>query len=559
MKSVLLFTIFFWNAHLFAQKDFEQSIATKIKEVTVFITGGEVKRTTPVSVKKGRNILTYTGISTVVDQKSIQFIADKSVTMVSVSTAIDYLKFTDDNPIFKAINDSLRMYHESKQNFQDEVNAYQSELQLIKTNMNIKGNQATLLASELKAMADYHLKRTMELNKIISSYKGKQKKVQTRIHALSSQLQELNYKEQTHSNQIVVIVDSKSDRTINTELKYVISNCGWQANYDLSAQDVSGIINLKYKAKVFNNTGNDWEEVKLTLSSSNPNLSASAPILDAWFLNNRTVSSAFAKRKAVIVPQNRGYDQWYSNASVPQMSQNLSGVGGKLGADKVGDAVKITSIEVPQLSSEFPIKIPYSIPSNSKPYLVAIDAFDLPATFSHKAVPKLDKDAFLMANIVGWEKLNLIPGPSNVYYQGVYVGESYLNTCNVDDTLSLSFGRDNKVVVEKKLMEEFSNTKMIGANKKDTYTYEIIVKNNMGTTLNMDLFDQIPISQESDITVSVNEISSAFQNEDTGILSWKLALQPGQQQVYKVSFTIKYPKNRNITVKKYRTISAPSF
>ncbi len=559
MKSLFLFTFLLLNAALYSQKDFEQSVETEINEVTVFITGGEITRKVPVSVKKGRNILTYTGISAVVDQKSIQFITDQSVTMVSVSTSIDYLKFSNNNPILKEINDSLRIYQDSKQNFQDEVSAYQSELQLIKANMNIKGNQTTLLASELKAMADYHLKRTMELNKIISGYRNKQNKIQSRIQALSSQLQELNYKEQTHSNQIVVIVDSKTTQTIDTELKYVISNCGWQANYDLSAQDVAGKIKLKYKAKVFNNTGNDWEDVKLTLSSSNPNLSASAPILDAWFLNSRTVSTAFKKGKALIVPQNRGYEQWHSNSSVPQISQNLTGVGGRNIQGQGQSEVKITTIEVPQLSSEFPIKIPYSIPSNSKPYLVEIEEFDLPATFSHKAVPKLDKDAFLMANIVGWEKLNLIPGPTNVYYQGVYVGESYLNTCNVDDTLSLSFGRDNKVLVEKKLLEEFSNTNVIGANKKDTYTYEIVVKNNMGIDLSMDLFDQVPISQESDITVSVNEISNALQNEETGILTWKVNLKPGEQKIYKVSFTIKYPKNKNIEVKKFRTISAPSF
>ena len=320
----------------------------------------------------------------------------------------------------------------------------------------------------------------------------------------------------------------------------------------------SGKIKLKYKAKVFNNTGNDWQNVNLTLSTSNPSLSATAPVLDAWFLNSNTVRQAFKKGKAVIVPQNRSYSQWSQNASVPEISQNLTGLGN--GNHSMGQPqVQFRSIEVPQLTAEFMINKPYTIPSNSKPYLVEIDNFELPAVFSHKAVPKLDRDAFLMASIVGWEKLNLISGPTHVYYQDNYVGESYINTANVSDTLMLSFGRDSKVIIEKKLSEEFSNTNTIGSNKKDTYTYEIIVKNNMTSNLTLDLFDQVPISQESDITVSVDEISDANLNEETGILVWKVNLKPGEQQVYKISFTVKYPKDKSITVKKYRTISAPSF
>lgn len=554
----LLFAAVFFNGSVFSQVNFEKSIETEIESITVFITGGEIIRKTKVELNSGRNILKFIGISTVADSKSIQFKSDEKVNIVSVSTELDYLKFTNNNPRLKSLNDSLKFWQNSYQFNQDELSAYQSEMQLLKSNMSIKGSEKNLTAEELRLMANFHRTRMMELNKTISKYQFDMREINKSITSISQQLQELNYIEKTHSNQIVVVVDVDQNMTTGIELKYIISNCGWQANYDLSAADVSGNIRLKYKAKVFNNTGNDWKKVKLRLSTANPSLSATAPVLDAWFLNSNTVKKAFKKRKAIIVPQNRSYSQWQQNASVPEISQNLTGFGG---GKKLNNSTPVvfTTIEVPQLTAEFLIDRPYSIPSNSKPYLVEIDNFELPAKFSHKAVPKLDRDAFLMASIVGWEKLNLISGPTHVYYQNTYVGESYLNTCSVDDTLMLSFGRDGKVVVDKKLLEEFSNTNVIGSNKKDNYTYEIVVKNNMNTELKMDLFDQVPISQESDITVNVNEISEASMNEETGILIWKVVLKPGEQKSYKVSFTVKYPKDKNITVKKYRTLSAPSF
>ena len=174
-------------------------------------------------------------------------------------------------------------------------------------------------------------------------------------------------------------------------------------------------------------------------------------------------------------------------------------------------------------------------------------------------MPKLDKDAFLLANIVGWEQLDLVPGPTNVYFSDTYVGQSYINTRNVGDTLRLSFGRDKKVVISRKLLEEYSDKKVIGNNRKDNYTYEITVKNIRDIPIKLSLFDQIPISQDSDISVSIEETSDADYDETTGRLLWKINLAPGATKKYKLSFTIKYPKGKKITVQKYRKVSSPKF
>ncbi len=563
-RNFLLISFLILSVLGYSQSAYEQKIRSDIKSVTVFLTGGEVIRETKVKLRKGRNKLIYAGISTVIDSKSIQFSTEEGVDLVSVSTEMDYLTFDKGLPEIDVLKDELKTHNSNKVGLNNERDAYHSELQLLKANSVIKGTQQNLSADELKSMAEYYRTRIMELNKIISGYDVKIADLNQKINQANKQLRELNIAERSHSNQIVVIIDSENEQTINTSLKYIISNCGWQANYDLSAKDISGKINLKYKAKVYNNTGNNWKDVQLTLSTSNPSLSATAPVLDAWFLNNKTISRSFKKQRAVIVPQNRGYDKYYQNASTPQISQNMDGImADGWGAGGVGrnnqSPVSFRTIEVPQISTEFEIAKVYSIPSDSKPYIVEIKEFELSSTFSYKAVPKLDRDAFLLANVVGWEKLNLISGPTNVYYSGTYVGQSYIDTRNVEDTLRLSFGRDNKVVIERKLLEEFSSSKVIGSNKKDTYTYEIAVKNNLSINLQMDLLDQIPISQDSDISVSVEDVSGAQRNEETGILNWKVNLKPGETVKYRISFIIKYPKDKVITVKKYRTVSCPSF
>ena len=571
MKYLFTFLIFTTNLISFSQEIKTTKINSSIKAVTIFLTGGEVHRKASTNLKKGRNKLVFTQISTVADNKSIQFSSETPLSLVSVSSEIDYLSVTERNPKIRAIKDSIQLINDEVVDLQNEKSAYQVERQLLEQNKSIKGEQQNLTVEELRAMAAYYRKHVMEINKIMTAYDLRIREKNNLKYRYQNQLTELNYKETIKSNQIVVIVDSETDQNSVLDLKYMVSNCGWQANYDLRANNIKDKISLKYKAKVYNNTGNDWSNVQLFLSTSDPNISASAPELAPWYMNYSSLmnqaNDAYDGNE-YVVPSNRAYTKYYQNwNAAPQMNQNLDGLYATDNFEQQQqgtvanpeDNITFTNIEVSQLSTTFEIEKEYSIPSDAKPYLVDITEHNLTATFSHKAVPKLDKDGFLLANIVGWESLDLVPGPTQVYFSDAFVGQSYINTSNVSDTLRLSFGRDNKIPVSRKLVQEFSDKKVIGSNRKDNYTYKIIAKNNRDIPVRLSLYDQIPISQDSDISITINEISDAKYNETTGKLTWLLNLNPGESKSYQISFTIKYPKDKTIRVKKYRTISCPSF
>lgn len=570
MKKIFFFLVFLAGTTSIAQEIHESKIETSIEGVTVFVTGGEVHRKASINLKKGRNKLIFRGISTVADHKSVQFNADKAYNLVSVSSEIDYLTFVERNPRIKTLQDSMAIIRSSVKDLENEKAAYHEEKQLLLKNNSIKGETQNLTVQELKAMAEYYRGRMMELNKLMTKYNQEIDEKNKLLFRYQSQLTELNYQETVKSNQIIVIVDSETATTMNVDLKYIVSNCGWQANYDLLADDLGGNITIKYKAKVYNNTGNDWNNVKLVLSTSDPNISASAPTLYPWYLNYSSLGNQndFGGNAGYVVPSNRAYKQYYQNASEPAISQNLDGLvldnsfGWEQNQAQIPQQrqqVTFETIEVSQLTTEFEIVKSYTIPSDSKPYLVEITEHNLNSTFSHKAVPKLDRDAFLLSNIVGWEKLDLVPGPTNVYFADTYVGQSYINTAHVEDTLRLSFGRDKKIAIQRKLLEEFSDKKVVGSNRKDSYTYEITIKNNRAIATSIDLFDQVPISQDSDISVIVDETGGANYNVVTGILKWKVSLEPGETKKFKVGFTIKYPKDKKITVKNYRKVAAPKF
>jgi uncharacterized protein (TIGR02231 family) len=222
--------------------------------------------------------------------------------------------------------------------------------------------------------------------------------------------------------------------------------------------------------------------------------------------------------------------------------------------------VKFAQIEVSELSAEFDIKNNYTVPSDAKPYIVDVTEYKLPATFQHFSVPKLEKDAFLLARITGWEDLDLVEGPANVYYGGSYVGQSYIYTRSVDDTLDLSLGRDNKVLVTRSNIKEYSSKKMFGSFVKETFAYEMVIKNNRKTPVQIDVEDQIPLSTQSDITVEQLETSKGVYDSKTGKLTWAYNLQPGDVKKITLSYSVKYPKASHVNVKKkMRSVSCPSF
>jgi uncharacterized protein (TIGR02231 family) len=257
----------------------------------------------------------------------------------------------------------------------------------------------------------------------------------------------------------------------------------------------------------------------------------------------------------------RAYDNYYLGDQEINNVFNFNENKNKLKqTQNVGNGtVQMRSIDISELTTEFKIEDKFTCPSDARPYMVNVKEVNLDATFSHITVPKLDRAAFLIANIIGWQELDLIPGPTNVYFGGVYVGVSEIDTRNVSDTLRLSFGRDDQVVVLRKLKKEYSSKRVIGNSKKDSYMYEIAVRNNRSASIDIKVYDQIPVSQNSDITILIDELSTGLYTEETGEVVWSLKINPGDVTGNEIGYTVKYPKNSNVVVQRFRTVSCPSF
>ena len=395
--------------------------------------------------------------------------------------------------------------------------------------------------------------------------------------------------------QLSVASAIKADFTVS----YITQNAFWTPYYDIRVEDVKSPLKVIYKAKLVQTTGIDWKQVRLSLSTSVPNQWGNAPLLRSWFLSyinpvnvmerslarnhiqtfdeakalNEVVVTANGAAKALapesakegrplyVVNGALMSEQEFSkinpasimkrevlNEAVATSTYGARGSNGVILVtlkDGLEDYVSVTDNE---LNVTFDIDLPYDVPTNGKEQTATLKEYSMDALYKYYAVPKLDKDAYLLAEVADWEKLNLLPGEANIIFEGTYVGKSFIDPNSTTDTLNLTLGRDKRVVVKREKMMDYSSTKFLGGNKVQKITYEITVRNNKKDPVKLMLKDQYPLSTMKEIEVELTEHGNASVNPEIGVLTWKLDLQPGESKKIRFAYTVKYPKEKSLNL-----------
>ena len=201
-----------------------------------------------------------------------------------------------------------------------------------------------------------------------------------------------------------------------------------------------------------------------------------------------------------------------------------------------------------QLGYEFEIRQPYTIPSDGKSVAAEIGRYRLPATYTYRSTPKIDKDAFLVAEATDWAKLNLLEGEANVYFENTFVGKSILSPREAGDTLRFSMGRDRGIRIERTKESDYSARRAIGSNQTQSMGWKLAVRNTRTEPVTLILTDQLPVSRNSSITVAEEELSGGTPDKNTGTVTWRLELKPGEQRELRLRYAVKYPKGRSLTI-----------
>ncbi len=493
----------------------------------------------------------------------------------------------------------------------------------------------------MKSAADFFRARFTELSEKRLSLGRKEELIREELNRVNDQLGEASRVDVTPTGEIIVQVMTKEQLSAKFRLSYLVRSASWKPEFDLRLDDISQPLELSRRAKISQNSGEEWKDVKLTLSTGNPNESGTEPKLMPWYVGgnystylNLTNKTATEPNRSVVEKPVTGTSfrgtvtgRVYSvddGSAVPGASVIIKGtskgvltdvngnytiaanLGNQLQYSFVGMNTVTTSCDNPvinigmQTSSqsldevvvtaygisrenrelepapmaskraavqkplnldiqsndqsqvrsvkEYTIAMPMSMPSDGKEYNLVIGGESVKAEYEFHAVPKLDRDAFLIARITNWQDYDLLDATAGIFYEGTFTGKTRLSASLATDTLDISLGRDKSILIERKKVKDFTSSQLLGSNRSVQRAWEISLRNNKKQAVKLVVFDQYPVSREKDIEVELADNGGATVDKETGMLRWEVTLEPGQLKKLKFRYTVKYPKERIIVV-----------
>jgi Domain of unknown function (DUF4139)/N-terminal domain of unknown function (DUF4140) len=662
MFKLILTTIAFLPLLTVAQND--QKITAPISQVTVFTSGAQIKHTKSVDLSNGKQVVVFEKLTDYVDPNSIQLKSSSNATILSVRTRKDFDEVAIAKQDVDAMNVKRKTFETEERKLRDEYSVLLYDEQLLLKNNDLGSQQVAVKISELKEASTFFHTKLTEIQLRKSQLEDE---IEVVIRAINQLEQEINTRRSLpvkNYTEIQVELDVQAAGKIDFEFSYITPNASWKPYYDMRSNGVGAPVLLEAKGLVTQNTGENWDQVQLILSTNDPYDNTQEATIDPWYLNYYTPAPrrpiiprpemtynysgetiygevidavsgeplAFAKihmnsdpntslatdasgRFSFVVPRGEtaynvnylGYDGetvyidrpfrkimlyprtiamegissgsgsgngkgYAENISVEEIQFKANRQSGdalnRISASKIerrasrrdqekaeyfygADSIVIwdyeqsiaTAVEK-DLRMEFQINTPFSIPSDNADHRVAISTYEMPAVYEYHAVPKLDPSVYLVAQISGWEKLNLLNGESNLYFDGTFIGKSYVNVNSTKDTLSFSLGKDRKLVVERKQSEENTKTRAVGNRTKYEVQWDFAIRNNGAASIPFIMKDHFPISVNDDIKVKQGNYVGAILNEKTGILTWRNTLNKGETKQFSFNYSVDYSKGQ---------------
>lgn len=559
MKTLKL-SIAFILLSIISYSNDEKVVTSKIDNVTIFPNSAQIFRSGQFSIKPGVSDIIFEGVSPQVSSRSIQAKGMGDFVIMDVQFRVKQpepiLPVTNEIPpkIIRDIElteDSLAFVNFELEDFKKRTEVLSTEKTLLMNNKLVQGNSDTI--PEIKEALAYLRTQLLDINKqlmTIMKEEYKVKKNQARMQKRLNELRNYNSKVtkpviESPKYQIVVTVSAQQAVNGKIDVNYTVSSAGWSPTYDIRAESIDKGVKLIYKANVFQNSGEDWSNVNLKLSTINPSQSIYKPALPVYYLNFYN-PAAYNQKIAYGADKSRREVQYARPESamggaVDELELDLS-----YNSPAVSSAVYTQTVQT-LTNIEYDIPLQYSIPSDGQYHMVAVKNHELKTEYFHYLVPRIDKEAYLVAKVTDFQDLDLLTASANIYFNGTYIGETTINTNIMSDTIELALGKDRNIIAERKKESDTSkNKELIGSNLIRKIDYQIKIKNNKSNTINLIVEDQIPIAQTAEIKIEKIETSGADYNEKNGMLVWRSKLSGKSVKTLEFSYSIEHDKDMQL-------------
>ncbi|MEQ4624919.1 DUF4139 domain-containing protein [Providencia manganoxydans] len=503
----------------------------KLNQATIFLRGAELNNSAELVLPAGQSQITLTNVAKNVDKQSLSMsfatddIVIRSVNLQHVPTKPSYA--ADITALIQKINEIKNQIADININ----VKVNDEQLALLK-DQRFFGESTALSLEQISSKLDFIRKQMVSILSEQRVHEQNIQKLTEEMELLQTQLESKMPANADSQTEIVLTVDTPKSITTNMHVSYMTPDAGWSPSYDIRAKAIDKPLLLTYKADVIQNTGINWEQVKLSLSSTNPTRNIIPPALSPWYL------SVYDEQMADIS----------GGRMMMEMAPSAPAPIARMSAKKVNSGIADYVVtDTNGLNLSYNIELPYSLNSTPRSQSITIKQQDVDAKYRYTATPKLSEEVYLQAEVDNWQNLNLLNGPANIYLMNNYIGSYQVMTDQLTKTLDVPFGVDKNIQISR-VNNELLRKKptFIGSMIEQKESYIIKVKNNRNNDINLVVYDQLPVSQDSEIKITDMEYENGNLDKTNGKIKWDLLLKPNQQTEIPLNYTLKYPKEKHI-------------
>lgn len=568
-KLIFLIILLVLQQVVYATNDIKTP--SKIKKVVVYRNNAKILRTAKVTVPAGKSEVILEKLTSGLMTNSIQVkIVNAKVELISAVPRINYLEQSKRSERYKIVQDSMKIVQRKLDKLNIQIKALAAKRAVLMNNNPLgSAEKEGFTIEDMSQLMTFKEQKILEIDFKNLEHTYTQQDLNAELTHLRNQLSLLNGAKQKASGEIVLQLQASSATSTDIEVSYVAIGASWSPMYDLRSDGIGKPLELIYKASIYQSTGYDWKDVNLVLSTSNPNQNNDRPLMSPIYIDFQPDYAQKGKQgNKYITYQGSGNVILYNEEDGAPNSLNAPYVNESVVTNSYnayrGRAAAHTEIETPATTTittttdndnmesilEFELDLKQDIPSDGEQHIIKVKEHDLSVVYEYHSVPKLDKAAFLLAKITDYGQYNLLPGKANIFFEGTFLGQSFINAQVTTDTMLLSLGRDEQINIKREKLQDLTTKKVIGTNTKENITYEIVIRNNKNREIDIDILDQIPISKNENLEVKILEMDKADYYEPYGSLRWKVNIPAGKSKKIKFSYMLKYPKSKNIQMSK---------
>lgn len=512
--------------------------------------------------------LTSTGVTEVLFEKLPANLLDPSlqvsgrgvaqVTILDVTARAAYVDFTPNERV-KALEDELRDLAKQKRVLDDRGNVLVMQektlgrLEAAATAPPTKDSAPRLSIEESGKLLTFLAEQLGKIATEKQSLSTQGEELAAKIDAAQRSLNELRGAGGRSYKTVTVRLDAATTGTLDLTVSYAVPGASWAPSYDARVNSNEKTIALAYSGIVRQNTGEDWKDVALTLSTARPSMGGAAPALTPWGLDiflPRPMPTATDIGKARFESLSRKLDSNVQTAGAMNMQAFTTNAPVAADAVMEKDAGFATAtMEAAATSASFKITTPASVPSDNSPQKVPITTAALAANPEYLTTPKLQPAAFLTAKVFNNSEFPLLAGAMNVFLDGTFVATSHLRTVMAGEKFDLALGADDGISVKHKRVQRFTeDTGLTNSGKRITYEYLITIQNNKRTAARVIVADQIPVSRNEKVVVKqLAPDAKDVKPTNEGALKWTLDLKPAEKRELTLKFSVDYPNDVQVS------------